>query len=593
MPYTAPNRLNVGVQTPNVNVSDFVIRPMETLAGLDAGRRVASGMIDEVMLRPKQRAEELSQIAAAQAVRPAQVEEALSQIAAAQAVRPSAVNAAIADANAKVPEAAVRAQDAERTLDPDKEMKDAQAQVDALKNDLEIANAKLKEELTPKPGEVMTEEDIKKIKARHESSIGKTSKDLAQFQFRLQDATARRMATTNKNRTEAVKSSTELQGAQAAARYAPEQINFDIRKIDLANRAGVAAGEAGLITANQGLADIRALDTPEMAAVRQQLAEFGLTTPLLEAKAAQKRLELTLAGKAGTLPADAAAVKQFTDDWKIAPPAGATYDDLRGLAQKQINIEAAKPELVKLDAAVQGNSRLEAAADGFITMLGGNDPVTTGVLFNYAPPQFIDGVLAMFGNEGSIKREQLNAFTNAFVQQDLANYKGAISDYEGKTIRSGSPNIGKSNAANMALVFGALELSKRQKAQRDFMLEKTKDGAVSWNDASAQWGRYIENNPVFDRTAPDDSPAINRGRLTVGEWDAMQSGDLAKQQAVIIARKNALLKALASKQADKGSLPRGTIGAGGQLTGVPESAPFAVVGDSIMHNPVYWTLQSK
>jgi hypothetical protein len=526
MATTTPNRLSVGVATPQVRTQDFVIQPLQIAQGALMGSAVANTTLDDLILRPKERAN------AAQAAQ----EQMRS--------RPAITDAVIKAAGAQGQEADRQKEQSRRGLellkDPEYLVKEAEGQLAAYQSDVLRAKEEYQKALADPE---LTDEERDKAKKKATDAEAKATSETVKWSRTLLERQAERTASVNRAQTGAVTSGTELFSAQRADQRQPvieQRADTDAQTANIAAQSAqdrtavdraVAAAELrqaiptasamedAIVARNQNLANEAAIQIrPDVAQARY---EAGVAQALYGAQAAEN---MALAeAKRSVIAAASAGMPQLDEtSAKALEKAGLTSVNpatgRRWTPVEATNLVNGMPAVQKLREQADTAAGTIQAAQGVLDLI--NSGVDTGALYGIPGVRVVDGVIAQFGGADAQKREQLRSHSIAFMAQIRKNFPGQVSNFEMSLYESASPSIKNSTETNKALAYAALVTSQRLKEMPSFI--QTRLGSMSYDQAEDEWNNYVAANPAIIKN-DDGSLKANPYRLSPDEWTAAKA----------------------------------------------------------------------
>lgn len=540
-----------GVAVPNL--SGVVVRP-RTAQAIGEGAALASGLLDNLTVRPRQRAAE---VAAADA---------------------GVASAGAVSQQAKLAGEAAR-QGFEQLKDPAYRAKEADAQVTAIEGDLfraQDARAKLDQndpeyrtrldQMNKRVAKLTGDLQLAKDNAKIEQAVFSTGASAAragetrattaersaqQEQLRqpLVDQTAMVAASTGLTGAETIQDRAAIERAKAAS---------ELRGVPQTVQAADAIRQAGELGA---LAAAEVRSRPEYL---ESVKQVEAATALMAAKKALFDLNSVGATALDDTTLDALKKAGLTP---INPTTGKRWTPVEAT-----NLVNGAERVKALQEGTQSAITTAQSAENVLRLLQNTD---TGVLYGLPGVQQVDRLLAQFGFDEAQRREQIGAEAMGFIAQIRKNFPGQVSNFEMQLYSRAAPGVGASPETNRALAMAALATAERAQQMPAFVSSLL--GPMSYEQAEAEWNQYIEKNPIVV-SGIGGATTPNSFRLSPDEWLAARNDPAGFQSAKA--------KQLSSTPGARNALPVG-VQNGDRVVG-PVDVPFVVYKNGVTPNDNYW-----
>jgi hypothetical protein len=542
------NRLSLVAQGPAFNIADFSPSAKDNEAAFSAGLAQGQKLVEDVTIRPK-----LNAAAVAQA------EDQRTQ------------------ANANVELRPMLLQNAKNEADPTGEISKAQAQIIAIKQDMDEAGQEI---VTQHAEAAQVDRDGKPIGSQKkvDSAIKKQNKlaaDLNNYTIRLKFLTAKQVAVENKSGADVARSASDLTMAQAGQTAAPTIAATGITQAGTAQSAAQSAATA------QPALNARA-QNEAMAGAQISQRTLGNTVDSAVIRSQDDRLkaeqDLLLRQQGGsTIPQDVASrATELGVPTTFLTGAQAGEDRPTQAIQADIvatNVTRSKEPLDKLREDAKAAEALLVAAKTVSDLL---PHTNTGILYGVPGAQQFDQVLAQFGNDNSVNRELIRAESMKFIANVRRSFPGQVSNFEMGMYERAVPGPKASRAANEALTKAAIATGQRAREMAPFVASLV--GEKSYDEALGEWDKYISLNPTI-RNDDLGQPTYNSNRLSPAEWLSATKDREAFQRSKATE--------IAQTPGSKGYLPIGKV-VGERVVG-PAEYPFIVhPSGGVTPNDVYW-----
>jgi hypothetical protein len=255
-------------------------------------------------------------------------------------------------------------------------------------------------------------------------------------------------------------------------------------------------------------------------------------------------------GSAGQAP-QRPVTPEEAEAWGIGDPAGWAIRDgeaptrvggtagSRGDPLERAQATADVKRLEELNAQADTDMSTVAALDRFSAL---NAQTET----NPTNPQAIGiGSWRPFADENT---QQMVQVISQLTPQQRVPGSGATSDFDARMFTDALPGINRSRVANEAII-GAYRARGQLSRERAEFAADWLDQEGNLRQFDAEWRRYVEANPIFDRQSTPDNPILNTRRQDFATWYAQRSSGQGQTDA-----------------------PRpGIAGAAAQVTGQPRS----------------------
>jgi hypothetical protein len=252
-------------------------------------------------------------------------------------------------------------------------------------------------------------------------------------------------------------------------------------------------------------------------------------------------------GQAPVLPLSPEQAQQ----WNIEDPAGWAIREgeaptriggtagSRGSPLERAQATADVQRLEALNAQADTDMSTVAALDRFSALNAQTDTSPTN-------PQAIGiGSWRPFADD---ETQQMVQVISQLTPQQRVPGSGATSDFDARMFTDALPGINRSREANEAII-GAYRARGQLSRERAEFAADWLDREGNLRQFDAEWRRYVEANPIFDRQSTPDNPILNTRRQDFATWYAQRSSGQGQTDA-----------------------PRpGIAGAAAQVTGQPRS----------------------